>query len=154
VRDEFSFDVLVSAIATAPDGAGAYIVCFTGKQYVVSWLDFATGSLRSVFKIGTTGNKIAITPDGAIACVAGMGRQRSVVVNIMDIRSGKCRNQAKIRKSHFGDIAVTPDGTEAYITVSSKETGAVIPINLATGNCGTPINCGISPGRIVIAAVG
>jgi YVTN family beta-propeller protein len=46
-------------------------------------------------------------------------------------------------------IAITPDGTTAYVVGDS-----VAPINLATNTAGTPIPVGSSPQRIAIAPDG
>lgn len=47
------------------------------------------------------------------------------------------------------DIAITPDGKAAYVTVWA-EPGAVVPITIATNAPGPPIQVGDGPSAIAI----
>jgi DNA-binding beta-propeller fold protein YncE len=46
-------------------------------------------------------------------------------------------------------IALTPDGTTAWVT---QQAGSLVPVTLATGKVGTPIRLGGHPSAIVIGA--
>lgn len=66
--------------------------------------------------------------------------------------------QAKLEpEASFGgessapDVAITPDGTRAYVVESSDQ---VVPFNVATGAKGTPINVGVGPVQIAITPDG
>ena len=47
-----------------------------------------------------------------------------------------------------GAVAITPDGTKAYVT--APQLSAVIPIDLVTGVAGTPIVVGIDLDALVV----
>ena len=51
------------------------------------------------------------------------------------------------------DIAITPDGTKAYVTMAGSGT-TVVPITLMTNTPGTPISIGITPWAVAIAPNG
>jgi DNA-binding beta-propeller fold protein YncE len=46
-------------------------------------------------------------------------------------------------------IALTPDGTTAWVT---QQAGSLVPVTLATGKVGSPIRLGGHPSAIVIGA--
>ena len=55
-------------------------------------------------------------------------------------------------ESSAPDVAITPDGTRAYVIESGQD--AVVPFNVATGTPGTPIVVGFSPQQIAITPDG
>jgi YVTN family beta-propeller protein len=103
---------------------------------------------------------IAVTPSGRVAYVVvneilGCADGYLVPVNLVSGAAGKpipVGDLASYNSQSPGGIAITPDGTTAYVSDSCGDT--VTPVDLATGAAGTPITVGANPEGIAIAPDG
>jgi DNA-binding beta-propeller fold protein YncE len=145
-----------SAIAITPDGARAYVA--DGFDGTVTPIRLATGTPGPPIKVAQGPVAIAITPDGAIAYVASIsedpGRRyvpRPGVVTPIRLATGIPGTPIKVGRFPYS-IAITPDGTTAYVANNVDST--VTPIRLATGTPGTPIKVAYGPIAIAIAPDG
>jgi YVTN family beta-propeller protein len=100
----------------------------------------------------------------ALAAVPGLASARTAFVTGADQMSGahvarwNLATQAILPpETSFGgessapDVAITPDGTRAYVVESSNQ---VVPFDVATGAKGTPIGVGSGPVQIAITPDG
>ena len=149
------------AIAMAPDGK-AYVAIQTGTGsprhfravYEFMSLDLTTGKLGKPVKLSGEPEAIAITPNGKTAYVTIFSSGTVTPVNLSDNKAGK---PIKISGKRLGNgfmglpfaIAITPDGTTAYVTNGAS--GTVTPIDVATGKPGKPIMISGKPGADAIA---
>jgi YVTN family beta-propeller protein len=139
-------------IAMAPDGK-AYVTVQAGTGtasdfravYEFMSLDPATGALGKPVRLSGPPGAIAIAPDGKTAYVAIYS---SGTVTPIDLATNKAGKPIKVSGKpkammFFGQpmaIAITPDGTTAY--VANGATGTVTPIDLATNTPGKPVKIG------------
>jgi hypothetical protein len=129
-------------IAIDPDGLIAYVT----SPHGVTPISISTGRRGSLIKVQGGPGAIAITPDGTTAYVLAHG---SAVVPI-DLATSMPRAPISIgfrvtgRPRTVGErpraIAITPDGTIAYVL--NEGDGTVTPISLAKGAVGVPIKVG------------
>ena len=144
------------AIAITPDGTTAYVPdSFDGT---VTPIRLATGIPGTPIKVAQGPLAIAITPDGKTAYVTSISEDparryvpRHGVVTPISLATGAPGRPIKVGQGPFG-IAITPDGTTAYVANSADST--VTPIRLATGTPGTPINVAQGPLAIAITPDG
>jgi DNA-binding beta-propeller fold protein YncE len=135
------------AIAITPDGKTAYVLSTSG----VTPIDTATGKAGQAISVrGLDLQAIAITPNGKTAYV--ISRQGIVPISTATSKAGKT-----IRVQDLLDpagIVITPDGTTAYLLNNVSEPpylpGFVIPIWIAAGTVGQPIQAGNGPVAIAL----
>jgi DNA-binding beta-propeller fold protein YncE len=146
-------------IAFSPDGTTAYVVDndnpsapnHTGQsEAAVTPIAVATNTPGAAIKgVGSLPFAIAIAPNGQTAYVTENGGAGKVYP--ISLPSGHV--DAPIAVGASGDglagIAVTPDGSKAYVSDYTKAT--VVPIDLADDTAGTPIDLpGTSPYAVAI----
>ena len=81
---------------------------------------------------------IAITPDGTTAYVSNFSGAVPGTITPINLVTGFAETPITIGANAApGAIAIAPDGSTAY--VQDENTGAVVPVDLATNGIGTPI---------------
>ena len=149
-------------VAIAPDGTKAYVTdsFFNETDFTlvgnISIIDTATNTVVSHINLGTTlPEGIAIAPDGGKAYVANFGdafaaEPEPSSVSVVDLTTNTV--SATIPIGFFNNsknVAITPDGTRAYVTIGTD--GTVVQIDIATNLVtGSPIIVGSEPQGIVI----
>ena len=140
-------------IAATPDGSAVWITLFGDNS--VRRIDTATGALGDPILLGADrhGNPmgIAITPNGKTAFVSDYSYTGDGVVYPIDLATGTV-GAAIEPHAELGQIAITPDGRTAWVI---EDTGAIAPINVASGKVGKPfVLGGAYPQSIAIAPDG
>lgn len=148
-----------SAIAIAPNGKTAY-VSDDGSSTVlgdtVTPIDLATNKPESPITVGTGPQGIVITPDGSTAYVADAGAivsgQSGAVgdtVTPIDLATKTAGKAITVGNGPTG-IAITPDGTQVFVT--NLDSGSVSPITTASNTAGAPIAVPGGPVAVAVAA--
>jgi YVTN family beta-propeller protein len=121
-------------VAFAPDGAPAYVVSSDPNDPAVAIFDPSTATVSEEIplpRVGRGVSAIAITPDGSTAYVtpfAPGGTDERFSVSVIDLQSNTV--EATIPLPCPGgfclvqDIAITPDGTRAYVPIFGGNGGA------------------------------
>lgn len=137
------------AIAITPDGKTAYVVTTTDKVVPISTATNKPGKPISV----PGGFAIAITPNGKTAYVLSKPNPDSDQGVVVPIHVATNTRGKPIRVGIYPEqIAITPDGTMAYVT--NLESRTVTPIRVATGAAGRAIRAGKAPASLAIAPDG
>jgi YVTN family beta-propeller protein len=133
-------------IAITPDGKTAYVANETHNEWTpgtVTPINTATNKAGKPIPVGDrVPDEIAITPDGKTAYVLGVTSSSRHVKNEVTPISTATNTPGKPIQlttglGGYGFIAVTPDGTTAYVTTGYPRT--VIPISTVTDTPGKPI---------------
>jgi len=150
-----------TGIAITPDGRTAYVV--TGGPQIgggdVVPIDTATDTAGAPIYAGLVPTAIAIAPDGQTAYVVN---QISDSLTPIDLATDKAESSIlpltspKNGGSELAGIAITPDGQTAYVVNDrwlSSTPNEVVPVDLATGKAGTPIQLGDPQGTPLNIAI-
>jgi YVTN family beta-propeller protein len=86
----------------------------------------------------------AYLPDGVDNLVSVVDTATGAVTGTFTVNGGNPADP--------GGVAVTPDGSTAYVTLSARN--SVVPVMLATGAAGAPIAVGVDPVAVAIARDG
>jgi len=132
------------AVQPAANPAAAAVPCQVA--WVTNWmtasvapLDVVHGYYGDPTVVGGPPTDVAVTPDGATLVVpydsGGVPGQGGV--NVVDTATGTTTAIPLVHNP--GAVALTPDGSRAYITNQGANDGFVTPIDLATNTAGTPI---------------
>jgi serine/threonine protein kinase/DNA-binding beta-propeller fold protein YncE len=149
-----------SAIAIRPDGAVGYV---TNRGLgAVTPVDLVTATRGNPIVVGSAPVGIAITPDGTTAYVAcdasegqaPIGDMPGCTVTPINLGTGAPGVPIRAGTIKPTAIAITPDGSTAYVVGADNDLGTAIPIELGTGTPGSPIPVGPSPTAIAIASDG
>ena len=148
-------------IAMAPDGK-TYVAIQTSTGspahfrvvYEFMSLDLTTGRLGKPVKLSGDPDAIAITPNGKTAYVAIYASGTVTPIDLATNTTGKpIKVSGKPLATRFYGqpmaIAITPDGSTAY--VANGATSTVTPIDLATNKPGKPIKISGKLGADAIA---
>jgi YVTN family beta-propeller protein len=139
-----------SVLAITPDGKHAYV---TTSGDTVSVIDTARGVVSARIDIGWGTSGVAITPDGRHAYVAGTGFHYDMsapppvplpthgMVSVIDTARGVVSATIPVG-SNPGGVAITPDGTHAYVVDHTAGGGTVSVIDTATGAVSAIITLG------------
>ena len=147
------------AIAMSPGGE-AYVAIATETgttAYEFMPIDLATNELGTPVTLSSEPDAIAFAPDGKTAYVLGQSSSTVITVTPIDLTTNTAGNPINITTTPmparmYGQplaIAITPDGTTAYVADGASST--VTPIDLATGTPGQPISLSGKPGADAIA---
>jgi YVTN family beta-propeller protein len=145
-------------IVISPDGATAYVSCTLSNSVVP--INTSTNATESPIFVAPGPSALAITPNGATLYVANSGVFDVVNGQVMQISDGTTVTPVDLATGTAGHpitvgtepeaVAITPDGTTAYVTNAASNT--VSPIDIATNTAGSPIAVnGISPAPDAIA---
>jgi DNA-binding beta-propeller fold protein YncE len=125
----------------------------------VTPIDTSTGTVRKAINAGEYSCSIAITPDGRTAYVSAFtGTSPRGLTGIVTPVRLPCGTPGPpvILGARTGatDIAITPDGTAAYVTALENiphMPGIVLPISTVTGTAGRLIRVGDEPLSVAFA---
>ncbi|MDP9072757.1 MAG: YncE family protein, partial [Actinomycetota bacterium] len=133
-------------VAITPDGKFAYVT--NSGAGTVTPIDTTTNVAGATFSVGTFPEDIAVTPIAVPPriYVANQGNASVSVIN----PSNRTTAEFSVPNSQPSGIAITPDGTQAY--VSDIGNGRVYPVDISSGFgvVGTPISVGATPRGIAI----
>jgi len=131
-------------IAITSDGKHAYVTNFGSNNFspvgtTVSVVDLTNNAITSTINLGTQPAGIAITPDGRSALVSNyntlyLGPKYTKLtpgqgtVDIIDIATNTVRCNSVIVGASPADIAISQDGTHAYVSYYSGNAIGVINI--------------------------
>ncbi len=130
-------------VAVDPDGKFAYVVNFFRGTDTVSVINTATNSLLATLKVGWRPVDAAVTPDGSSVYVTNAGSDSVSVINTASntvVATIPVGNEFPVhfrwsffdrwRRSDPVHLAISPDGTRAYVTNAGSDNVSVI--NTAT----------------------
>jgi hypothetical protein len=147
-----TIDPAPTSLAITPDGRFAYLA--DGDVATVTPVNLVTGTVGSPNQVATNASvtALAITPSGAtlLAVVNPTGYDTGSVVPIT-LASGTAGSPIPVGAYPVA-IAVTPDGSTAYVVNAGDST--ITPITLASDTVGTPISVGADPIAIAITPSG
>jgi len=143
-----------SGIAITPNGTTAYVTNLEGG---VTPIETATNTPGKEITVGIAPSAVAITPDGKTAYVTNLGNAFGFgggTVTPIEIATNTPLSEITV--SHFVQplpigVAITPDGTTAYVT--NLEHG-VTPIEIATSKPGNELTVGSGPFGVAITPNG
>jgi len=112
-------------IAITPDGTTAYVAntgpnTGRGGSETVSVIDVASQSVKGTITVGEGPQVVTVSPDGSlvfVTCADG-------VYAIKTSNGSVSKARAELRHPH--GVAVTPDGTQAYVTDSEHDEVVVL----------------------------
>ncbi len=138
------------AVAITPDGAFAYVSNTDGDSVLV--IDTSTRTVvGSPIAMGRP-NGIAFTPDGAFAYVAGTNPG---AVSVIDTSTRTVVGSPIPVGETAYRLAISPDGTQAYVTVPGDFGEQVVVIDTATRSVlGSPIPFGQLPTGVAFTTNG
>ena len=130
-------DVVLGAIAISPDGKFAYVTDGGGADNRVVPITIATNMVGTAIGGFVSPIDIAITLDSKFAYVVNSDGS----VSVIRISDNTILTTFAVGTINLEHIAMTPDGTFAYVTDFGLlgTDGVVIPITLANNTPGTPI---------------
>ncbi|MFM2352664.1 MAG: hypothetical protein RLZZ608_70 [Actinomycetota bacterium] len=134
-------------IAITPDGTTAYVTnAFSGT---ISIIATASNTVIVAISVGEGPGGVAITPDGATAYVLKYFRrtesgtyENDSMVTVVSVATMSVTDTFSVGDSPNG-VAITPDGTTAYVTNSQSNT--ISAINTATNTVIATIPAGKNP---------
>ena len=138
------------ATVITPDGKTAYSI--NGfPSLTVTPIDLATNRPGKPIKLSEWPQAIAMAPDGKAYVgietdsMTSHGSRAAYDFMSLDLATGRLGKPVKI-SGEPEDIAITPNGKTAYVTIFSS--GTVTPINLSANKAGKPIKIsGNPPGK-------
>lgn len=119
-------------VALSPDKMTMYVTTTEYGGDTVSVVDVATNKLTTSIKLENAfSDGLTITPDGHKALVAILGKRGSIAVLDLD----KASVEAKIAVGpHPQEIAVTTNGSKAYVSNHLARPGSISVLDLASMN--------------------
>lgn len=123
-------------LALSPDGRELWAANSAGGNVAI--IDVATRAVVDTFDIGTRrANRVKFTPDGKLVLVSDLEAGELVVI---DVPTRKVKERLMVGRGASG-ILVVPDGSRAYVAISSERRLAVVDLGsltveatVATGN--------------------
>jgi YVTN family beta-propeller protein len=162
VGTPIALDNRPSAIAIAPGGKTAYVISDTGFEYPIT---LATGEVGNPSLIPSNSDAFAIAPSGT----AYIADAADASLRPLSLTGGGLGQPIDLDSTTPDGIAISPDGTTAYVTaniggtvapdIATRDSGAdssgtVTPVSLSSGTLGVPIQTGGEPSGIAISADG
>ena len=135
-------------LAITPNGATVY--ASTIGQGTVVPISVASGTVGTAITVGPLSagtQSMAITPNGAVGLAPNFNEADVVPVALGTGTPGKAIDVGTYPES----VAVTPNGSTAWVTRGFGSTGSLVPIDLATDKVGTPTAMAGGPAGIAIA---
>jgi len=150
-----------TGIAITPNGKTAYVTnagcgCGLGGGTVTP-IEIATNTPGKEITVGVAPSAVAITPDGTTAYVTNLGNAFGLgggTVTPIEIATNTPLSEITVSRfvqPRPTGVAITPDGTTAYVT--NLEEG-VTPIEIATNKPGNEITVGSEPFGVAITPNG
>lgn len=145
---------IAPAIAITPDGKTLYVGTFDDTVVPINTTTNSPGTPIALSSIPPSSSlpwNAAISPDGTKLYVVNLNKSVTII---------NTQTNTRITTLDFGSsgatcVAITPDGTTAYVTLTTDS--SIVPINTATNAVGSPISMGItdsSPYGIAISPDG
>jgi YVTN family beta-propeller protein len=149
-----------AAASAGAVNSGAFPTAYVTNEYGFSLvpIDSRTGTVGKPVKFSSFANiwGLGIAPDGATAYVADYGGGSDLLYPV-NLTTSKVGTPITVG-GNPGDVAITPDGTTAYVPISPDALppfkGYVVPVDLHTNTAGTPIPVGLDPMAIAITPNG
>jgi YVTN family beta-propeller protein len=119
----------VTDLAVSPDGSHVYASRAATHGADVAILDTKTGSQQAIgiaATTGTTAECLRLSPDGRRLYVAVNGPHAAELV-VIDTRQGRVQSTLEIG-SPIRDVALSPDGSIAYVGSCGADFGAVLDV--------------------------
>jgi YVTN family beta-propeller protein len=138
-----------AAVVNGWTGYAANYTSGTGTS-VTPFNTNTNAAAADVTGVGTAPRYVAISNDGATAYVVGSSTNTLTPITVA---TGVKGSALALGISGAWAIAMTPDGTTAYVTNASSS-GSIVPVTLSTMTVGTPIAVGAYPRGIVITPDG
>jgi alpha-galactosidase len=142
-------------LAITPDGTTAYVS--NQGANTVSPIDTTTDTAGTPIPVGTAPRQIAITPNGSTAYVANMG---SASVTPISTATNTAGTSITVPCSGPDGVGIDPANSTLYVAcfgasgINPATYGAVVPINTATNQPGTPIRVSAHPEGIAADSSG
>ena len=133
-------------VAITPDGAKAYVA--NQHDGTVTPITIATNTAGAAISVGPGGARtdwVAASPDGSTVYAANYATDEVVPIAVASNTAGA----AVTGITHPNAIAITPDGSTAYIAEDGTP-GHVRPMTLSNDSLGTPIAVGNNPYDLAI----
>ena len=128
-----------------PNGKVAYV---TGDSQKITPINLATNTAGKPFKLITEAGVFAFSADGKTAFVLTPGR--NLAENLVPINTVTNAPGTQISLGRFDGIALSPDGTTAYLGTKNK----ITPVSTTSGQQGTSIALPGSPFEMAITPDG
>lgn len=105
------------SISVTPNGTAAYVT--VSNENAIKRIDLATNAVGPAIVIGGVPQQIAITPDSALAYAFGGDDPVTPVA----LATGTPGTPIPLENHFHEDIAITPDGTRAWLTDETQSGG-------------------------------
>lgn len=128
----------------SPDGATAYLLNEISESLAV--LDTAEGQITSRIPLGKTPVDMAISPDGSSVYITLRGPDENGGVAIFDTVSNTV--VTTIPMGYPGGVAISPDGTTAFVTDASRR--GIAKVDTRTRAVSAVIEAAVAPDSDVV----
>jgi len=133
------------SIKIDPNGKVAYV---TGNSRMITPIYLTTNTAGKPFRLVTESGVFAFSADGKTAFVLTPGR--NLAENLVPINTVTNTPGPPVSLGRFDGIALSPDGTTAYVGTKNK----ITPVSTSTGRPGTSIAVPGSPFEMAITPDG
>ncbi|MBN1319147.1 MAG: beta-propeller fold lactonase family protein, partial [Anaerolineales bacterium] len=137
-------------VALSPDGHYAYVTHY--NHYRVSKIDLDTHSEVAVFNVGYGPAGIDVSPDGQYVYVAQQSHFEPGRLTRLDTVTGDTVDYAV--SDNARDVALSADGTHAYIICAGLATKAFSVVDLASGTEESVVDLGAIPSSLALSPDG
>jgi YVTN family beta-propeller protein len=138
------------AVAVTPDGSQLYVADAGSNQVLV--VNTATNTAAGTIAVGELPASIAFSPNGKKAYVLNRDSQSISVINTAKKTVTATYSLTSAEGTSYGnDLAITPDGGQAFLTLQD---GTVIVVDLATGQVVNTVSLGYFSWAAVVSPNG
>jgi YVTN family beta-propeller protein len=138
------------AVAVTPDGSQLYVTDAGSNEVTV--VNTATNTVVGTIAVGELPVSIAFSPNGKKAYVLNRDSQSISVINTAKKTVTTTYSLSSAEDTSYGsDLAITPDGDQAFLPLQD---GTVIVVNLATGAVVNTVTLGYASWQAVVSPDG
>jgi YVTN family beta-propeller protein len=138
------------AVAVTPDGSQLYVADAGSNQVLV--VNTATNTVAGTIAVGELPASIAFSPNGKKAYVLNRDSQSISVINTAKMTVTTSYSLTSAEGTSYGnDLAITPDGDQAFLPLQD---GTVIVVNLTTGAVVNTVTLGYTSWQAVVSPNG
>jgi YVTN family beta-propeller protein len=138
------------AVAVTPDGSQLYVADAASNQVLV--VNTKTNTVAGTIAVGELPASIAFSPNGKKAYVLNRDSQSISVINTAKKTVTTTYSLTSAEGTSYGnDLAITPDGGQAFLTLQD---GTVIVVDLATGQVVNTVTLGYFSWAAVVSPNG